>query len=112
MNLTRLLQMSPAEIGTRAQQAFSKRWSTPPACRLIPSAAAPAYPDLPPLSSLAPAEKICQHRFDLLGYKDLDLAPPSTGTSIPYTTSAPPANPGTKSPSSTSIKSATTKSFG
>src|ERR1035441_7059636 len=67
MNLTRLLQMSPAELSTRAQQAFSKRWSKPPACRLIQSSAARAFPDLPPLASLAPAEKICQHRFDLLG---------------------------------------------
>ena len=29
--------MSPDEIRTRAQQAFSKRWGKPPACRLIPS---------------------------------------------------------------------------
>ncbi len=76
MNLTRLLQMSPAELSTRAQQAFSKRWSKPPACRLIQSSAARAFPDLPPLASLAPAEKICQHRFDLLGYKDLDFGTP------------------------------------
>jgi hypothetical protein len=76
MNLARLLQMSPAEIGTRAQQAYSKRWSNPPACRLIPSAAAPAFPDLPPLTSRAPAEKICRHRFDLLGYENLDFGTP------------------------------------
>ena len=42
MNLARLLQMSPAEIGTRAQQAFSKRWSNPPACRLIHLRAVPS----------------------------------------------------------------------
>ena len=76
MNLTSLLQMSPAEIGTRAQQALSKRWGRPPAYRLIPSAATPAFPDLPPLASLAPAEKICQHRFDLLGYTNLDFGSP------------------------------------
>jgi len=76
MNLTRLLQMSPAEIGTRAQQAYSKRWARPPVCRLIPSTAPPAFPDLPPQSSLLAAEKIRQHRFDLLGYKDLDFGTP------------------------------------
>jgi len=76
MNLTRLLQMSPAEIATRTQQALSKRWGRPPACRLISSPAAPALPDLPPLASLSAAEKICQHRFDLLGYKDLDFGTP------------------------------------
>jgi hypothetical protein len=76
MNVTRLLQMRPAEIATRAQQAFSKRWSNPSTCRIIPSAAEPALPDLPPLSSLAAAEKICQHRFDLLGYTDLDFGNP------------------------------------
>src|ERR1039457_3195061 len=37
MNLARLLQMSPAELSTRAQQAFSKRWSKPPAWRLMQS---------------------------------------------------------------------------
>src|SRR5580698_1503408 len=76
MNLSRLLQMSPAEIGTRAQQAYSKRWARPPACRLIPSEVVPAFPDLPTQSSLAAAEKIRQHRFDLLGYKDLDFGTP------------------------------------
>jgi hypothetical protein len=76
MNLTRLLQMRPAEIGTRAQQAFSKRWGKPPACRIVGSAAQPAFPDLPPCISLAAAEKICRHRFDLLGYEDLDFGTP------------------------------------
>lgn len=77
MNLTRLLQMSPAEIGTRSQQAFSKRWGRPPACRLIPCTAAPTtLPDFPPLESLAAAEKIRRHRFDLLGYTDLDFGTP------------------------------------
>ena len=49
MNLTRLLQMSPAEIATRAQQAFSKRWSR--------SASLPANPIHrdPRLPGLAPA---------------------------------------------------------
>ena len=76
MNLARLLQMSPAEIGTRVQQGLSKRWSSPPACRLVSSAAAPKFPDLPPLASPAPAEKIRRHRFDLLGYTDLDFGTP------------------------------------
>jgi len=75
MNLTRLLQMSPAEIGTRVRQAYSKRWSAPPPCRLISSPTAPAFPDPPPYS-LEQAEKIHQHRFDLLGYKDLDFGTP------------------------------------
>ena len=76
MNLTRLPQMSPAEIATRAQQALSKRWGHAPACKLIPSPVSPVFPDLPPLDSLEQAEKICQHRFDLLGYKDLDFGAP------------------------------------
>jgi hypothetical protein len=75
MNLTRLLQMSPAEIGTRAQQAFSKRWRHPPACRLIPSTTALAFPDPPPYAR-DEAERICAHRFDLLGYKGLDFGAP------------------------------------
>src|ERR1017187_2648192 len=73
MNLTRLLQMSPAELSTRAQQAFSKRWSKPPACRLIQSSAARAFPDLPPLPSLSPAEKTCHPPGDPLGYQALDF---------------------------------------
>ena len=77
MNLTRLLQMSPAEIGTRAQQAYAKRWGRPSACLTKPfSAPAPAFPDAPPLTSLDQAEKICRHRFDLLGYQDLDFGTP------------------------------------
>jgi hypothetical protein len=76
MNLARLLQMSPAEIATRAQQAFSKRWSSPPPCRLVPSTATPSLPDLPPLDSLDPAQKIGTHRFDLLGYQNLDFGSP------------------------------------
>ena len=76
MKLTRSLQMSPAELTTRAQQAYSKRWSAPPPCRLIPSTSTPVLPDLPALKSLAAAEKIRQHRFDLLGYKDLDFGTP------------------------------------
>lgn len=75
MNLTRLLQMSPAEIGTRVEQGFSRRWSNPPACRLIPSSSTPVFPEPPPYS-VKQAEKICRHRFDLLGYKDLDYGTP------------------------------------
>jgi|HubBroStandDraft_1064217.scaffolds.fasta_scaffold04321_3 hypothetical protein len=76
MNLTRLLQMRPAELSTRAQQAVSKRWAKPPACNLIAPSVSPAFPDPPPLASLDEAERICQHRFDLLGYKDLDFGTP------------------------------------
>jgi heparinase II/III-like protein len=76
MNPARLLKMRPAEIATRAQQAYLKRWGRPPDCRLIPSAAASVFPDLPPLASLAAAEKIRRHRFDLLGYEDLDFGTP------------------------------------
>ena len=75
MKLTRLLQMSPAEIGTRTQQEFSKRWSKPSTCRLVPSSVIPAFLDPPPYS-LGQAEKIRRHRFDLLGYKDLDYGTP------------------------------------
>ena len=75
MNFARLARMSPAEIGTRAQQAYSKRWSKPPACRLVLSPAARALPDPPPYA-LDQAEKLCRHRFDLLGYKDLDFGSP------------------------------------
>src|ERR1022692_5290448 len=98
MNLTRLLQMSPAELSTRAQQAFSKRWSKPPACRLIQSSAARAFPDLPPLASLAPAEKICQHRFDLLGYKDLDFGTPIDWHFDPVHRKRAPRKPGYQIP--------------
>jgi hypothetical protein len=76
MNLTRLLSMRPDEIRTRAQQAFAKRWSRPPACRIISSSASRAFPDLPMLCPLQAAEKICQRRFDLLGYEDLDFGFP------------------------------------
>ena len=69
------LVMSPAEIGTRVEQSFSRRWSNPPACRLIPSSSTPAFPEPPPYS-VEQAEKICKHRFDLLGYKDLDYGTP------------------------------------
>ena len=72
MNLTRLLKMSPAEVGTRLQQSLSKRWSAPPACRLVASPAlTPRLPDLAPLP--VPSNP---RRFDLLGYKDLDFGDP------------------------------------
>ena len=76
MNVTRLWQMRPHEIRTRAQQAFSKRWSRPPSCRLIPASGAARLPDLPALCSLEQAEKICRRRFDLLGYEALDFGSP------------------------------------
>ncbi len=76
MNVARLLHMSPAEVGNRVQQAIAKRWASPPPCRLIPSAETPSLPDLPPLDSPAAAEKIRRHRFDLLGYRDLDFGTP------------------------------------
>jgi len=74
--LARLARMGPDEIRTRAQQALSKRWGRPPAFEAISPKASPVFPDLPTLCSLKQAEKICQHRFDLLGYKDLDFGSP------------------------------------
>jgi hypothetical protein len=76
MNLARLLQMGPPEIVTRAHQAFAKRWGRPPACHLIQSPVPPAFLDPPPLDCVAVAGKIAQHRFDLLGYQDLDFGTP------------------------------------
>ena len=76
MNLTRLLSMRPDELRTRAQQALAKRWARPTACRLISSSAPPAFSDFPTLCPLQQAEKLCQHRFDLLGYEDLDFGCP------------------------------------
>jgi hypothetical protein len=76
MNLGRLARMSPDEIRTRAQQAVSKRWAKPPACHLISSAAIPGFVDSPPAVSLDQVRKICQHRFDLLGYQGLDFGSP------------------------------------
>ena len=79
MNLARLLRMRPAEIATRTHQEFSKRWAKPPACHLIPAAkpsSKQCFPDPPPLESLADAERISQHRFDLLGYRDLCFGDP------------------------------------
>ena len=76
MNLTRLLRMSPAEIGTRTQQAMAKRWGSPPACRLGPGVAGRRLPELPAPASHDAAEKICRGRFDLLGYRDLDFGLP------------------------------------
>jgi hypothetical protein len=76
MNFARLLRMRPDEICTRAQQAVSKRWAKPPALRLIPSVAQPAFVDPPPDAAPAQVEKLRQHRFDLLGYQDLDFGSP------------------------------------
>jgi len=76
MNLARLFRMSPDELRTRAQQAVSKRWAKPPACRLISSSATPSLPDLPTPCSPLQMDKLCQHRFDLLGYQDLDFGTP------------------------------------
>jgi hypothetical protein len=74
--LARLTRMGPDEIRIRAQQALSKRWGRPPAFESISCAASPAFVDTPTLCSLPQAEKICQHRFDLLGYADLDFGSP------------------------------------
>ena len=74
--LARLARMGPDEIRTRAQQALSKRWGRPPAFDVVPCSAAPIFLDPPILSSVEQAEQICQHRFDLLGYKDLDFGSP------------------------------------
>ncbi|MGA2132402.1 MAG: alginate lyase family protein [Bryobacteraceae bacterium] len=76
MNLARLLRVRPDEIRTRAQQAVSKRWAMPPMLRLIPSAAQPAFLDPPPAAAPAQVDKLCRHRFDLLGYQDLDFGSP------------------------------------
>jgi len=75
MNPARLLRMSPAEIADRTRQAFSKRWAKPLACRLAPSQSEFAFPD-PPSFSPETAAKICAHRFDLLGYENLDFGSP------------------------------------
>lgn len=74
MTLTRLVQMSPAELSTRARQACQKRWGKPPACETVACSSARSFPD-PPCPQGDP-EKICQHRFDLLGYTDLDFGTP------------------------------------
>jgi Heparinase II/III-like protein/Heparinase II/III N-terminus len=74
--LARLTRMGPDEIRTRAQQALSKRWGRPPVFETISSAATPIFPDSAILCPLQQAEKICRHRFDLLGYKDLDFGSP------------------------------------
>jgi hypothetical protein len=71
MNLTRLLQMRPAELATRARQSYAKRYAKPPVCHLVPSALTPSLPALPPLT--VPSN---HRRFDLLGYKDLDFGDP------------------------------------
>ena len=76
MKLARLLHMSPDEIYTRVRQAVSKRWVSPPACRTVSSAASPSLPDLAPVGSPEQAEKLLQHRFDLLGYRGLDFGNP------------------------------------
>ena len=74
--LARLARMGPGEIRTRAQQTLSKRWGRPAAFEVMACSASPVFPDTPIPSSLQEAEKICQHRFDLLGYKDLDFGSP------------------------------------
>ena len=74
--LARLARMGPDEIRVRAQQALSKRWGRPPAFEAISCAAEPLFPDFPIPYPLPQAEKICRHRFDLLGYKDLDFGSP------------------------------------
>ena len=77
--LARLARMSPDEIRTRIRQAFDKRWQTPPACRLAASSAFPVFLDPPadcPPGLLEQAEKLCRHRFDLLGYESLDFGSP------------------------------------
>jgi Heparinase II/III-like protein/Heparinase II/III N-terminus len=80
MNLARLARMGPAEIRDRAAQEFSKRFRRPPAFRPRPAPASPpAFFDLPaacPPGLLDQAGCICRHRFDLLGYEDLDFGDP------------------------------------
>lgn len=76
MNLSRLVRMRPDELRTRAAQVIAKRWAKPPEIRLIPSSGTPRMPDVAAGDTLAAAEKICAHRFDLLGYTDLDFGSP------------------------------------
>jgi len=74
MNLTRLLRMRPDELRTRLAQAYTKRWGHPPGCRIVPCSGSPALPG-PPCAP-GDAAKIARHRFDLLGYRDLDFGDP------------------------------------
>jgi len=78
--LARLARMRPDEIRIRALQELSKRLGKPPACRLRSvSGPAPVFFDLPappPPDLIAQAERICRHRFDLLGYQGLDFGSP------------------------------------
>ena len=79
MKIKLLLRKPPHEIRTRALQEFFKRWGRPPACRLRRvSGPAPAFVDLapPPANLVQQAERICWHRFDLLGYEGLDFGFP------------------------------------
>jgi hypothetical protein len=77
--LASLARRPPDEIRTRALQEFSKRWSRPAACRFVsPPSTPPAFwePPAAPRDLLERAGRICQHRFDLLGYEGLDFGDP------------------------------------
>lgn len=77
--LRRLARMGPDEIRTRTQQALWKRWGRPSAYEWISSSASPIFSDPPPTCPpelIHQAEKICCHRFDLLGYEELDFGTP------------------------------------
>ena len=76
MNLTRLLRMSPAEIATRAQQALFQTLEQTASLPADPVFAHPRLPGSRRRTHSIKAEKICKHRFDLLGYKDLDFGTP------------------------------------
>ena len=78
-SLARLVRMRPNELRTRVQQALSKRLGRPAPCRLQPvTGPAPVFFDLPaaPPDLIAKADRICAHRFDLLGYEALDFGTP------------------------------------
>src|SRR5579871_2593232 len=81
--LARLARMGPDEIRTRTRQALRKRLDgarrAAPAVQLVACTASRVFLDPPahcPPGLLEQAERICQHRFDLLGYQALDFGSP------------------------------------
>ena len=87
--LARLARMGPDEIRTRTKQALSKRldllnarvgrtpwFAAGPQTGPSSSAAFFEMPVAPPPDLVEEAEKILQHKFDLLGYTNLDFGNP------------------------------------